>query len=636
MSHKTALMIYRTTRVVNHSDLNEVVDEPEKVRIQLAHGVKSIPFDIGAFAYMIRDSRQAKIDGRGVAVCVSSLLPGRRALLLKIFDMVWAYQNNATARSMLQKLAQIFDWTDSKGHAQVFIEPLATSIIYREYSDYLFSRIQSGSLTPITASSLQRFFFRLIEVAFPKDHLHIAGSVVSIRGSRRLGKGPGEVLISTYIKTCLALAKGLSSAVLAGDPFPWSFRVANYEATLFPGNGLIYTPYAGRSVGIFNVSEKRIVTIDEYIAQNGGKNLHGRRVLTNALVNIQSAEKNLENANSDLRGEYRLRHALIASKAYATLFIAITGCSLSELAQFDYSDALLIEKGAIKKEFSAVKLRAAGKVTRYAIGVGIGTSLLKEYLRLRAWLLDGRSFDKLFFSVRGHRCLITRISGSVTYELYTHMKGLYLDPDVPHLGSRMFRRNKSLALHAMGFTPRVVADVLNHSLATNITDYTGGTVENQSGELNLFWKSVRKASNVVRDKGGSTSVAIATGHCDEFNNPVPCLEDADITPSCSTQFGCLFCSKYICHSDSEDIHKLLSLQFVVHSIRRSNPNADHSEYLFRKLSMRLQCILNEISARSEFVAGIVGEMRRQVEEYGILTPFWESRLERYERLGVVF
>lgn len=131
-------------------------------------------------------------------------------------------------------------------------------------------------------------------------------------------------------------------------------------------------------------------------------------------------------------------------------------------------------------------------------------------------------------------------------------------------------------------------------------------------------------------------MAIATGHCDEFNNPVPCLEDADIRPSCSTQFGCLFCSKYICHSDSEDIHKLLSLQFVVQSIRRSNPNADHSEHLFRKLSMRLQCILNEISERSEFVADIVREMRRQVEEYGVLTPFWESRLERYERLGVVF
>lgn len=636
MSHKTALMTYRTTRVVNHSDLDKVVDEPESVRIQLAHGVKSIPFDIGAFAYMIRESRQARIDDRGVAVCASSLLPDRRALLLKIFDMVWAYQNNATARSMLQKLAQIFEWTDSKGHAQVFVDPLATSIIYREYSDYLFNRIQSGSLTPITANGLQRFFVRLIEVAFPKDYLHIAGSVVSIRGSRRLGKGPSEVQISTYIKTCLAVASGLSSAVLAGDPFPWSFKVENYEVTLFPGNGLTYTPYAGRYVEIYNVSEKRIVTIDEYIARSGEKNLLSRSWLTQAVTNIQSAEKNLENANIDLRGEHRLRQALIASKAYATLFIAITGCSLSELAQFDYSDALLIAKGAIKKEFSAVKLRAAGRVTRYAIGVGIGISLLKEYLRLREWLLNGRSFDKLFFSVRADRCLITKIVPSLTYELYTHMKGLYLDSDVPHLGSRMFRRNKSLALHAMGFKPRVVAGVLNHSLATNIKDYTGGTVEKQSGELSLFWKSVRKASNVVRDKGGLTSVAIATGHCDEFNNPVPCLEDADIRPSCSTQFGCLFCSKYICHSDSEDIHKLLSLQFVVQSIRRSNPNADHSEHLFRKLSMRLQCILNEISARSEFVADIVREMRRQVEEYGVLTPFWESRLERYERLGVVF
>ncbi|WP_186380434.1 hypothetical protein [Pseudomonas oryzihabitans] len=629
-------MVYRATRIIRHSDLHEVIDEPENVRIQLAHGVKSIPFDIGALAYMVRDSRQVRIDHRGLAVCLATFLPERRALLLKIFDMVWAYQNNTTARSMLQKLAQIFEWSDKSGYARVFIDPLATSTIYREYSEYLYDRLQSGAITPVTANSLQRFFCRLIEVAFPTDYLHIAGSAVAIRSYRRLGKGPSEAQVSIYIRTCLALAKGLSASVLAGDPFPWRLRIDTYEATIFPGNGLIYTPYAGRLVEVYNVGEQRILTVEEYIAKLGNKNLHGRSLLEFASINVHLAQNNLQKANIDLRSEYRLRHAKIASKAYANLFIAITGCSVSELAQFDYSDALLIEKGVVKKEFSAVKLRASGRLTRYAIGVGVGTSLLKEYLRLRAWLLNGRSFEKLFFSLDEDRDLITRVSGSLTYNLYTHMKDLYLDPNLPHLGSRMFRRYKSLVLHTLGFEPRVVADALNHSLVTNLTDYTGGTVEKQSAELGLFWKSVKKASDVVREEVNTAAVPIAAGHCEGFNNPIPCVENVEIAPSCSTQYGCLFCSNYKCHVDEEDIHKLLSLQFVIQSIRRSSPNLKHSEHLFKKLSIRLQYVLNEMSSHSDLAAAIVAKMRKQVEEYGVLTPFWESHLQRYERLGVVF
>lgn len=639
MSAEKDLFEFRETIVVPHSALVEIDTEPERVRVVVAYGSKSVIFDIGAIAYFKRVSRSEKYDDRGTSVLISSLIPARRKLLFGIFDLVWGYQNGSTVRSMYQKILQIFEWCDSRHYSNVFVEPIATSSIYREYSDYLYDRLQKGSLKPLTAHALQRFFCRLIEVAFPKDHQKISGVAVTIPSQRRLGRGASAADVSTYIRSCLALARGLGSKVLSGVPFPWRINFESFEVVIFPGNNSIYTPYVNCSNKVHNVEALRISTVDEYIAKSHGDNTAGSRRRLYPAADVKSAEENLAKANADLRNEFRLRYAIIAAKAYANLFIAITGCSPAELSQFDFLEAVEIERSAIKKELSAVKFRAAGRRTRYALGVGVGIELLKEYFKLRQWLLNGASCDRLFFAYSERQdpdAEIKPISATLTYELYDHMKGRYFAPEVPHLGSRMFRRNKSLVLHALGFEPRVVADVLNHAMSTNLADYTGGTVEKQNQELGLFWKSVRRASEVVRDRVSPSAMSIAAGHCESFNNPIRVVDSTELTPVCINQFGCLFCQNYFCHPDVEDIHKLLSLHYVIQVVRRSGSNFDHAEHLFKKLSIRLQYILSEITARSLKAADLVASTRKQVEEYGILTPFWERRLQRYEMLGVKF
>lgn len=48
-------------------------------------------------------------------------------------------------------------------------------------------------------------------------------------------------------------------------------------------------------------------------------------------------------------------------KAYAGIFLLITGASPTEFEQFTYEEALEVEKSPIKKELSSVKFRAGEK-----------------------------------------------------------------------------------------------------------------------------------------------------------------------------------------------------------------------------------------------------------------------------------
>jgi hypothetical protein len=114
------------------------------------------------------------------------------------------------------------------------------------------------------------------------------------------------------------------------------------------------------------------------------------------------------------------------------------------------------------------------------------------------------------------------------------------------------------------------------------------------------------------------------------------VEAPPIEPNCRTQYGCLFCENYVCHADQEDAHKLLSLQYVVTAVRHLSASIDHAESLFKEISVRIDLILEEVSKRSEKNERMITTLAARVKELGELTPFWENRLQRYEKMGVVF
>ena len=78
----------------------------------------------------------------------------------------------------------------------------------------------------------------------------------------------------------------------------------------------------------------------------------------------------------------------------------------------------------------------------------------------------------------------------------------------------------------------------------------------------------------------------------------------------------------------------MSFKYVVEAIRENAPNFEFSEEVLKGVIVRISFILEGISKRSKSASDLIGVMNKKVFELGILTPFWERRLQRYEKMGI--
>lgn len=264
--------------------------------------------------------------------------------------------------------------------------------------------------------------------------------------------------------------------------------------------------------------------------------------------------------------------------------------------------------------------------------------MLRKYLKLREWILDGTTY-KYFFNMEkqgAYRDSVSQLKEEFTATFIERLKGVYLPQSLQSIGPSKARKLKSLVLHELKVKAKNIADLLNHDESMNLKGYAETTIDRYERDFEAYWKSIRKARERIRLTPKKHESATIVGHCDSQDNPSKIEEAVPIPPNCSSQFGCLYCVHYVCHADEEDVHKLLSLQFVVNSIRELTVDLNHADKLFKDLSVRVDFILNQISLISEEMKVLVGSVRRRVYDLGQLTPFWERRLQRYEAAGVIF
>lgn len=633
------------TQIITLGEITHEFAEHERLRLQLSAKVLKKPFDIGSFAYVIRGKNESIFDDRGTPVGIESFVENRRELIMRLLE-TFVGQRELTVLTRLRNTEYLIDWLNAKGYRELFASAAQAQQAYREYTAHLNHQINHQKLKPCTGKNMQVFFSMIIELLYPEGSHHILAGAVSIIAERGSEEAARTAHVDMYRDVCLAIARQCSAFVLNGQSYPLVVSIRDYEVVGFPSNHGWVGPFKESPLG-YNASARRIATVEEYLAASEklGRKRPFKSTVKRALAEAKAV---LDAANRDERYWHRLNVAGLAVKAYASLFLMITGATPTEFQQFNYADALDIEKSPLKKELSAVKFRASGKATLYSIGQGTGLPLLKEYLKLREWILNGATHERLFFSMPSAD---ERVSDSkefsefnVVYLLpkfFKTISGTFLDPKVPRLSSRKMRKYKSLVMHAAGVSPSTVAATLNHSVAVNLSTYSEATPEQQEAEFGQFWQAIRHAAKVTVERSlrsAEGEITTATGHCDGFNQPIPLrdLGTIAIKPNCRTQYGCLYCEHYICHSDEEDLHKILSLQYVINSVRKVAPDAPHAEALYKELSIRVEFILEALAERSDEIKQLVEAIKTKVFEYGELTPFWESRLSRYEKMGVAF
>lgn len=630
------------TKVVALSDLFQEFPEPELLRIQLSGRVRKKPLDVGSFAYFIRNRNECRNDDRGVKVVLDSFVESRRKLVVSFLD-ICSGQRDASVLMYYRCVGHFIDWLNTQGYRDTFQSEVHAQEAYRDYSAYLNSLVLHGKWKLISASNNQIVISRLLSALYPESSHHIIAGAVRIR--RESGSAMANAAhVALYREVCLAIARQCSDFVLNNRQYPCVVSILDYEVVLFPSTVGAVGPFR-TSAPIYQAAERRLSTVEEYFlaCDNLGRK---RPYRSDISVDLQIAQASFDRANENERHWHRNHLAALAARSYVFLFLLITGATPTEFSQFKYADALEVEKSPIKKELSAVKFRAGGKSTLYNIGRGDGLSLLKEYLKIREWILDGYSHERLFFTVPNaiksivHKNFPELSVSSAIKHFYRSISGVFLDPAVPILSPRKMRKHKSNTLHYARISPSTVAAALNHSEQVNLSAYSDATPEQQEAELGLFWSSIRHAAHMVRERSRNSvgeDIATAAGHCKAFNQPSSIDgSDGPIQPSCHTQYGCLYCEHYICHSDEEDLRKLLSLQYVINAVRSTAPDVGHAEVLYKELSIRVEFILDALGDRSVEIRKTIEVVRAEVFDCGVLTRFWENRLARYEQLGVVF
>lgn len=622
----------REIHVIDLSEMGQdhAILSPQLLALRLSN--RKSPLDVGVIAFSVR-GRFETLKGT-YWIDEGSLVPSRKKLIISYLDSVYASGvTDNTIDIDFKHFEYVVNWCDANDCVDVFCSPESAKVAYLNFSNHMFQQVlKPGGLSPATCQARQLALKKALQLQFPESYDNIVAGVPIVKFVREGRQPPEKERVSEYLEISLNIAITFSRFLIDGAPFPLRFETKSYHTYIFPVNSPYITPHSlsTSNFSAYDHVEGRIKEVSE---------LRASSALKLPWYSVDGARKTLLRANSDQYHDSRMRLASIAMFAYATVINFVVGANSGEVAQFLYDDALELVKSPLKKELSAIKLRAKGLQVNYSIGRGPGLQILKEYLVFREWVLNGRQCEYLFFqpvvrTTGGLEWGCEPLSTEFSSKYFKRLRGTFLPQHAKNIPPARVRKYKSLTLHLLRESPFLVSAVMNHTTNTNFQSYSGVGVTDQKAEFSSYWLAVKKAATRARDAEQKDSVSIAAGHCGGMNIPIKDISNVAIEPDCSSPYGCLFCESYQVHSDETDVFKLTSFQYVVDAIRRNAPVISFSEETFKDLAVRIEVILDAIAQKSQSARQLVEAVRHKVFDLGILTPFWEQRLQRYEKMGI--
>lgn len=612
---------------VTTNEFNFDWDNPEKLLLTLVGTSRKSPIPFGAICYSIRKKYKYYYK-----VNIDSLRVERREVIKNVID---SFKRKAsrqqTVHSYLRDIMVVFDWIDSNGHSD-FLESKSKCILaYRCWSDFLYSNVINSKYSPSTASRRQRAMGLVLDGFYDtKTYREILASAPKFPEEKGGGRAaPSKEEVDTYLKPFINFTRNLSKSLMNGDDFPLKIDCGEYDVHLIPSLSFgVDSPFITPRALFWDSKNKRYRTDEEYI--NLSK--HKASALRN-FNDVQCINKGGNDKFKAMWGQYVV-------KAYCRILEIITGAYSSEIIPIEYEQALEFERSTIKKEFVTVKFRAGGAVQKYTIH-NKGLMILKEYLKFRSWFLDGRETNLLFFNLIEERTRRTldipkKLDDYYSKKLHSQLKGRILDPKIKMISARNFRKYKSSILKYFGYSLKETAEALQHTEEINRLSYNRNNESDAITELSEYWKAVRiNVKNIKIEDVGDNSKDITVGHCSDYGSPRDIKGNPSIEPECLKPHGCLFCDKYLIHADENDIHKICSLKYVVDMVRENVRDYEKADTLFRELSVRVEFILQEMIIKYPKTEVTITNIKDSVFNYGLLTPFWEDRLSRFEELGVI-
>lgn len=614
----------------------------KNVVLRFGEGGPSI--DFGAHCYLKRSSSVLRRNRRGWGSPVDpNSFDKARAKKIRELVSYLSEEVESSGKSLASlhrhtaDFFQFIDWCDAiGGHQEVLENAQHARSAFRAYVEHLRDRVLKDELNVNTAAKYQNSVAILLGPLQDVDDL--GRGIRLLRVNKRMTQTtppPDEDAQGKVLGLCEIIFGGISCIVLDLKPYPFKLAMPAYLGWkdnflwVFPTVKWFMAPHelAGRhelgcSSWAMDYANGQLANLEEIVQYYS--------VRQSAKNSLRNAEESIAAANSDSQHFRRRDLAMVAHNAFVLMFVANTGMNWAEVRKLPWDADY--EVGLESQGFREIKLRAGGKLVSFRIETSF-LSKFKRYLNLRTYLLSKHKCDLLFFSLGANISSAPKPMGESLFRaLYLTLRRI--DPSLPKVLSRAWRAAKS-DWAIRNTDPSTAALLLQNTERTVLRHYATGSETRATEEMGSFFERLSEVVLNADQKIPPKGIDGALGECTKYGAPNPTEDGAPIKPDCHQPEGCLFCDKYVVHADERDARKLISCRYCIEQTAHLSASDEHFQILFGKVIRRINAILDHIRGRSNEHAGLVDRVMGEVEDKGLLDPYWESKLEMLIGLGVV-
>ena len=332
--------------------------------------------------------------------------------------------------------------------------------------------------------------------------------------------------------------------------------------------------------------------------------------------------------------------------AYAALCIGDSGSNLAQIQNCEEPENLneqLRRPEKLNLRQKVIKLRAGGRVVPLHLTATTVTRLevyfrLREALRLR---LDCQDIGPMFVQCKyiGDIKPVPFEIIPLTFQFTAALRSRFnaIGINLPLVTMRQLRAYKEGSV-SKKYNPELVAEMMGHSVATAIRRYKKITEIERQTEISPFMARLESVvlARAKEDRKDSKSTIplteIPPGNCEDHGHPKILEANPLVKPDCKKTEGCFFCDNFHVHDDEKDATKLMSCRYVLDRLSSGPGDSVAAENVYDAVLSRIKALLNEIKQRNEEAHE---RARQVVEEEGHLNPYWASKLQQLNKLGLI-
>lgn len=431
----------------------------------------------------------------------------------------------------------------------------------------------------------------------------------------------------------------VSDFLLEHKPYPYAIKLLEHDAILvprIPNYPQMMTPFNGSNrfdwriyfdpdvLDLRNETGVKAVVMKSELYQRKSPATQVL-MLNRATDTLNTFCAAIPKANGNYSHDTRLSLGLLAMKAYFMVMMDITGLNDVTLATMPWSEEndLFEEENGDGIKLRNIKHRAGGKVVEFSIQRKFKPSFI-TFLKLRRYVLDGYSCDTLYFTGTSKNIKLTGLHQNGGFGVHVHKEFQRYYPDLKYFGSRKLRRfKKQWIMKKTNGRTYLAAKLLQHTESISQSNYPAQSKGESQGMMANYFDYQHSLTMEVDD-----SEMIGSGSCKSHKQPEAQVEMALIKPDCNKKMTCLFCKHYRLMPIRQEIHKVLSMKYVINEFSKLHAWSQvHFDTVTEPLLDRIELLLKALRIKYPETSGIIDDLRKEVHKQN-LTSYWQGVHER--------